>query len=182
MTNEQGKFWLLTIPHHLFMPWLPPGVKFIKGQLERGESTGYLHWQVLVCFIKRVRRRTVKSIFGEQLHVEYVKSRAAHEYVWKESTAITGTRFLLGELPADRSSSRDWDTIWQSARDGKFEEIPADVRLRYYSQVKRVYQDHLQPLGFEKEVQVFWGPTGVGKSRMAWEQAGLQAYPKGISP
>jgi len=42
----QGIYWLLTIPHHAFVPYLPPGVAYIRGQLERGENTGYLHWQL----------------------------------------------------------------------------------------------------------------------------------------
>jgi hypothetical protein len=31
----------------------------------------------------------------------------------------------------------------------------------------------------EKEVYVFWGRTGTGKSKRAWEEATLSAYPKG---
>lgn len=30
----------------------------------------------------------------------------------------------------------------------------------------------------ERQVSVFWGPTGTGKSKKAWEEAGLDAYPK----
>lgn len=29
-----------------------------------------------------------------------------------------------------------------------------------------------------REVYVFWGPTATGKSRRAWEEGGLEAYPK----
>ena len=30
----------------------------------------------------------------------------------------------------------------------------------------------------ERQVFVFWGPTGTGKSRLAWQEAGIDAYPK----
>lgn len=30
----------------------------------------------------------------------------------------------------------------------------------------------------ERSVNVFWGRTGLGKSRRAWAEAGLDAYPK----
>jgi len=30
----------------------------------------------------------------------------------------------------------------------------------------------------ERKVKVYWGATGVGKSRRAWEEAGFDSYPK----
>lgn len=30
----------------------------------------------------------------------------------------------------------------------------------------------------ERTISVFWGRTGTGKSKRAWEEAGLDAYPK----
>lgn len=36
----------------------------------------------------------------------------------------------------------------------------------------------MRPVAILRVVHVYWGPTGVGKSRTAWERAGLQAYAK----
>lgn len=39
-------------------------------------------------------------------------------------------------------------------------------------------QDNLQPDAIERTIHVFWGRTRTGKSRRAWAEAGLDAYPK----
>lgn len=38
--------------------------------------------------------------------------------------------------------------------------------------------DNLQPLAMERTVNCFWGATGTGKSRRAWDEASMDAYPK----
>lgn len=89
---QQARFWILTIPHADFVPWRPPGVSYIRGQLERGGRTDYLHWQLLVAFNAKQRLRAVKAIFGESCHAEPSRSDAAREYVWKDDTSIRETR------------------------------------------------------------------------------------------
>lgn len=49
---------------------------------------------------------------------------------------------------------------------------------RYYNNLTKIAKDNLQPIGQQREVFVFWGKTGTGKSRRAWDEAGLGAYPK----
>lgn len=38
--------------------------------------------------------------------------------------------------------------------------------------------DYMEPVAEERVVCVFWGTTGTGKSRRAWSEAGMGAYPK----
>jgi len=54
VTIPQARYWLLTIPveHLPNEPELSGDIVYLKGQQERGEETGLLHWQLLVVFLK----------------------------------------------------------------------------------------------------------------------------------
>lgn len=177
MPCPQGRYFLLTIPHHDFLPYLPSGVQYIKGQLEQGSQTDYLHWQILCSFAKKVSTTKVREIFGTSCHVELSRSSAANEYVWKEDTRV-GHQFELGHLAMKRHSSADWDQVRRDAEQGNFSAIPSDIFIRSYSNLKRIHVDSLEPEMQEKSVSVFWGTTGSGKSHRAWTEAGWEAYPK----
>lgn len=182
----QARYWILTIPYNHFTPFLPPNVSYVKGQLERGSNEGssceapegYLHWQLICYYNKKVSLSYVKSIFGDQCHAEKSKSSAVESYVWKDDTSIQGTRFELGKQSFKRNSSKDWDLIVKNARQGNFDDIPSDVLVRCYGNLKKIRVDSLKPESIEKQVFVFWGSTGTGKSRRAWDEAGLDAFPK----
>lgn len=175
---QQARYWLLTIPHANFLPYLPPTVSYIRGQLEQGENTGYLHWQIIVHFSKKVRLRRIRELFGETCHAETTRSEAAEEYVWKDDTRIANTQFELGKLPINRGKDHDWGAIKEAAICGRLDDIPADVFVRNYNALTRISADFARPIPQEREVIVYWGATGVGKSRRAWDEAGMEAYPK----
>jgi len=178
MPSQQGRYWILTIPHHLFTPFLPTNVQWIKGQLEEGNGTGYIHWQLMVSFSKKRTLAFVKSIFGNEVHGELSRSAAADAYVWKEETRVPNTQFELGSKLLKRNSATDWDEVRKRAKTGELDEIPGDVYVRYYGNLRRIAADHARPTPMERTCNVYWGETGVGKSRRAWEEATLEAYPK----
>ena len=167
---------MLTVPQHQFVPYLPPGVAYLRGQLETGEG-GFIHWQLLVVFERSVRLGKVREVFGP-FHAELTRSEAALEYVWKEDTRVAGTQFEMGALKHKRNSKRDWDSIWDLAKQGQFEDIDKSVMVCHYRAIKSIRQDYLSPSPMERSVVVFWGATGTGKSRRAWDEAGVSAYPK----
>lgn len=176
---SQALYWILTIPHADFTPFLPPGVQWIRGQLECGQSeSNYLHWQLCIALPRKLRLRGIKSIFGESAHCEPTRSDAAMDYVWKDETAIENTRFELGQLKLRRNSHTDWDAVRNAAKSGELDSVPSDVFVRCYNQLSRIAADNLKPAAIHRNVRVYWGKSGAGKSRLAWEQAGLSAYPK----
>ena len=178
MNRRQGIFWLLTIPQHEFTPFLPPNCSYIVGQLEKGETTGFLHWQILVAFKKKESIRGVKQTFGDSCHAELSRSSAANSYCQKEDTAVAGTQFEYGAKPFLRSSRVEWESVWSAAQSGNLAAIPANVRVVNYRTIRAIGADYSRAVGMERKCYVFWGKTGSGKSRRAWDEAGMEAYCK----
>lgn len=175
LSSLQGRYWMLTVPWAEFTPYLPPSVLYLRGQLESGEG-GFLHWQLLA-ITGKCRGSKLRELFGP-VHIELSRSDAADAYVWKDDTAIIGTRFELGARPLSRARHVDWDAIRESAIQGQLDTVPSDIYVRYYNSLRRIGQDNLQPIAMVRTCSVFWGRTGTGKSRRAWDEAGILAYPK----
>lgn len=176
--RRQGVYWLLTIPAHEFTPWLPPGLVFLRGQLESGGTTGYLHWQLLATFSRKASLRAVRLVFGQSCHAELTRSSAADLYVWKDDTAVPGTRFELGAKPFRRQSPADWAAVRLAASRGDLQSVPDDVYVRYYGNLRRIAADNASAPAVQRSCIVLWGPTSTGKSRTAWSEAGDEAYAK----
>ena len=153
-------------------------VAYIRGQLEQGQTTGYLHWQLLCQYPKQVRLSAVKKDFGNSCHAEPSRSEAADEYVWKEETAVAGTRFELGVKPIRRNNDQDWQSVKDLAKAGRLDDLPPSVFVQHYRTLRTISADYAQPIAVQRRVVVYWGPTGTGKSRRAWQEAGMESYPK----
>jgi len=176
MARRQGTIWLATIPQYGFTPWLPPDISYIKGQLECADS-GFLNWQLVFHCTRKQSLRSVREQFGPW-HFELTRSAAAEDYVWKEATRVEGTQFELGVKPMRRNSVTDWESVWSSAVTGDFGSIPADVRIRSYFALRAIRAEFLLPVGIIRTCNIYWGRSGTGKSRKAWERGGLESYPK----
>jgi len=174
-----SKFYILTTSfrsHVLDVSSLPVGVSYWRGQLELGVG-GLLHWQHTLAMDKKVRVSAVKRIFPTS-HIELSRSDAVYEYCWKDDTCIEGTRFEHGVRPFRAAAKVDYEHCYELARTGRVDEIPPAVLFRCYSNIRRIEKDFMCAQAFERTVHVFWGETGRGKSRFAWDRAGIQAYPK----
>lgn len=180
MQRKQGIFWLLTLP---FESWespleLPEFCQYIKGQAELSQ-TGYKHWQVCLALKAKKTLNQLKQFFNfTGFHAELTKSTAAFAYVWKEETRIPGTQFQFGIQPIQRNSKTDWEHVWTAATNGDLAKIPANIRVVSYRTLRAIAADHDKALPMERVCNVYWGPTGTGKSRRAWDEAGMDAYSK----
>jgi hypothetical protein len=178
-----ARIWLGTVPAgDSGIDWLADAYKrgdfvYSRGQRERGANTGYDHWQLVVYFGKPCRLSAVKKTFPNG-HWEPTKSAAADDYVWKDDTAVADSRFEFGKKPFNRSRATDWDQVVADAKTGQLDNVPSDILVRCYGNLRRIAADHLSPVGFERVCVVYWGATGTGKSRKAWDEAGMDAYPK----
>lgn len=179
MPSPQHRWYILTIPYHDWLPptSLPDAITYLRGQGEEGAG-GYRHWQLVAHFKRKNTLSRAKESFPTTSHLEPTRSAAAREYVWKDDTLLPGTRFELGTAPFRHNSQTDWDAVLGAAREARFDDIPANVLVCHYSSIRRIAADHLQPIGMERQVHVYWGRSGSGKSRRAWLEAGLEAYPK----
>lgn len=173
---RQARYWICTIPRDSWEPCLPNSAVWVVGQPEKGES-GYLHWQFLVAFGAKKTLAQVKAVLPNVGHYEPTRSSAAETYVRKELTR-DGEPFEFGRKPFRRNSAADWDLVKQAAKSGDLEAIPSDIFIRYYRTLRAIAGDYAKPIAMERQVFVFYGPTGTGKSRRAWAEAGPEAYAK----
>lgn len=174
MPAIKGRYWIatLSVAHCPTQPTLTRDCVYLKGQKEIG-ANGFEHWQFLAVFSKQVTLNQAKGHFHNSIHLELSRSDAANEYVWKEDTRVAGSQFELGELPKSRARKADWDAVFEQAKSGEFDRIPKDILIRNYSAIKRIRVDHMQPPGrSDIVVHVYWGKSGIGKTRRAWHEAG----------
>lgn len=78
--------------------------------------------------------------------------------------------------PADRGAKEidRWIASWDHAKAGRIEEIPADIRIRSYSTLRRIERDYMPAVANLESVCGIWiwGLSGSGKTRNV-----LSVYP-----
>lgn len=92
--------------------------------------------------------------------------------------------YARGDLPmddADRGIAERarWEAAWASAKSGRIEEIPADIRVRQYGVIRRIERDYMPACpSLEAPCGLWiWGAAGCGKT-LAVKSAYPESYPK----
>jgi len=146
-----------------------PTVRYLVYGRETGES-GTPHLQGFIVFNEAKTLSSVKKIHPtahweialgspEQNRVYCTKQG---DYV--ESGIIPISQKRKGDMEAER-----WDLALENAKVGNLDEIPADIRFRYYRTVKEICKDHMvKPPDLDvMDNYWIWGPPGSGKSMSA---------------
>lgn len=152
------------------------GAVYTCGQLEKGQE-GTVHLQFFQNYKGGVMLTSFKKI-NPAIHVEVVKvNNGAHDYCMKEDTRVEGP-WEYGTKPVQRNNKTDWDQVKKNAQTGKLDDIPSDIYVRFYHNLKKIEKDHLVTNDSE-ELRGVWiyGPSGVGKSWSA-RQKYPNSYPK----
>lgn len=128
-----------------------------------------------------VSRRSLESVFTLSSPDQSTLLNTAGFFVIycrKSESAVAGTQFEFGAKPIRVNSRVDWESVWDSAKSGNLMAIPANVRVVSYRTIRAIAADYDEPVASVRECIVYWGPTGTGKSRRAWNEAGMDAYCK----
>jgi len=169
---QQGRYWLVTCPEEHWTPAVPDGAVYVKGQVEVGGENGYRHHQFVLYFDRNKRGNTVKALLPAEAHVELCRSSAAEQYVWKEETAVAGTRYELGKKPGRRCREEgDYEQVLACARRGDFDSVPAALYIRHHRALRSIASESLTARDVLRTVKVFWGTSGSGKSHQARVEA-----------
>ena len=155
-------------------------------QLEKGENTGYEHWQVFLRFKNQKRFSTLKSQLTKKgLKTAHIESRKgtveqAVKYCSKPETRLDGPYFFGDKIDTDTRKGERTDL--QKLRDKvlidglSFDEIlmedESGSAARYTQYLRSLIRarDKRKTASFRRlSVMYLYGPAGVGKSRWALE-------------
>lgn len=145
---------------------------------EVGEN-GTPHLQGYITFSTRKSFNTMKRLLGERAHIEVARGKVQDniDYCTKQDH---DHYFVKGEAPPETSekgaeaTKRKWEEARKAAKEGRFEDIPSDLWIRYRNSWKNEYQEEVNKnvveiRDFNLKDHFFWiyGPTGTGKSHLA---------------
>lgn len=174
MDNKRSRSWAFTLNNYTdeeleaCKAWECKHLVFGK----EVSSTGTPHLQGNVVFSTLKSLAQLKKLNGR---ANWSQTRSVEESI--NYCEKDGDVFEKGERPKDPkkqglTEKRRWDEAFAAAKEGRLEDIPSDIHMRYYSTIKKIKADHLpKPSTLEQlDNEWNWGPTGTGKTRSAWER------------
>lgn len=142
---------------------------------EVAPTTGTPHIQGYISFAQgKTRSAVAKLLPGCHLLVARGTATQNKVYCSKDGDVVE-----VGECPSDRAAGGGmerarWDSAWDAAVRGTIEDVDVDIRLRYYTTIKKIGVDYMPPCRPLERVCGVWiyGNSGSGKTRCV-----LGSYP-----
>lgn len=151
-------------------------IKYIVYQKEKCPDTGREHWQGYVQLKKTARMAAVKAILGDpaaHLEVKRGTRDEARAYCMKEESRIEGP-FEWGSFRAEKGNEkkkRKLEIVEEIKSGKKVGELILSADLSNYNEIRwadRVAQEaqYMRKRDIQRVIVLF-GPTGIGKTRLA---------------
>lgn len=150
-------------------------VQYIMYGHEVAPTTGTPHLQGFLVRKKNTRLDAIRKLMrGADVDICRGSIEQNHEYCRKEGTDIVerGTPPITKKQQGENEQQRH-ALAYTAAKEGRLDDIPGDIMLRSYGNIKRIAFDHQRPPpGLEGELINEWiyGPAGTGKSTRAFAE------------
>lgn len=186
--KSRSRSWMLTLPvEHYDEEYVREHLgdyDGVIGQMEKGEDTGYLHWQLLIEHGNAINFSALRKKFPKGHFEQRHGTRAqAVKYVTKEDTRV-GEPFMLGvvQMEDQQGKRTDLDEIRSLVLD---EELSADEILlshptawRYAHMIENLckVRDKKKFRSIKRDVLVTYihGKTAVGKTTYVYDKHGFE--------
>lgn len=148
---------------------------FVFGR-EVGEH-GTSHLQCFVSFAKRRTLRQVKDLFGSRVHCEAARGSPSQNqaYCTKDGQAEE-----FGNLPKGRGNRNDLSAALAAVKAGASRRVLIEEHAVAYSRAHRMLSEALILYSGSRDwmpiTRVYYGETGIGKTRKAFEEAQSDVY------
>lgn len=143
------------------------------------QEEGTPHLQGAVVFSKQTDLKKLKK-FNPRIHWEVMKGAPAQarDYNTKEDTDGYFEKGIMPEGQAEKggkATKRKWDDARSAAEEGRFEDIPSELWIKYKHSFREIYTDakadpdmsEVTDHTIKKHFLWLWGPSGTGKSHTA---------------
>ena len=152
---------------------LPVRVQFMVGQMEKCPTSSRRHLQVYVQWSTKVTLNIAKKLLGSTSHVEPAHGLPEENvtYCTKNDTRICGPWNLgsmkTGAMTKPESIMEMMAAVGDGGSDIHIADSFPRLWLIYWRSLVVYRSLKISPRNFKTKVFVYWGRTGVGKSRLA---------------
>ena len=183
MANPKRRDWCFTINNPKGPVQFDDSMRYLVYQLEKGNNDTS-HYQGFVQFLNARTFKFVRTTIGQKPHLEPRRGtpQQAATYCKKIEGQLQGP-FEFGTISLGAGSRTDIIQFRDAIRDGKrkrdlVEDMPACMQR--YPKFYLTVDFQTRPVSSRREIVLFYGPTGLGKSltvHRAWENLDYWTMP-----